>query len=135
MSKQFKLSELQDSAEISCESPEGSGGRVYTAGLVRDAIKAGSEVHLTKVWFTIKREKVQMSAEDMLGGYFDKLEDDSYKGYSDNAFNHISNEATAMIQKILDYEFKFSSINEYWRLDKPVEIDVFPERGEDLFAL
>ena len=121
--KELKLSQLADETEISLEE----SNRIYTvAELKREILELGEEHHLEGDWYTVTHEKWTPNAEYMVNTYIEQEEDQMYEDWGVQAIAHVSDEQINQIQKILDTAFENSSIKDYWKYDKLIEIDITP---------
>ncbi len=115
------LSQLTDEVEISLEE----SNTVMTVGEVkREILELGEEHHLTGDWYTVIRAKWNASAESMVSNYIEQEKDNMYEEWGEQAIGCISDDAIGKIQAILDESFKKTKVNDYWKYENPVNIDI-----------
>lgn len=123
--EKLKLSMLADDVEVSIEE----SSTVYTvAELKAEIIELGEEHHLSTNWYTVIRHKWEPSAEIMVDTYLENESCDLYEDFNSVAMDEMSKGAIEKIQSILDEAFKNNSVCDYWTYEKPVEIDIFPNK-------
>ncbi|MEK4247125.1 hypothetical protein MKZ20_17650 [Psychrobacillus sp. FSL K6-2684] len=120
----LKLSQLNDEIEISLEE---SHSVMTVAQVKREILELNEKHHLAGEWYTVDRVKWEPCALSMVVQYFEDQEDDMYEDWSEQALKQISNETIQQIQTLLNEAFKGSSVNDVWKYDITIEIDVFPK--------
>ncbi|QJI52452.1 hypothetical protein [Psychrobacillus phage Perkons] len=120
----LKLSQLNDDVEISLEE---SHSVMTVSQVKREILELNEEHHLAGEWYTVNRVRWEPCALSMVCQYVEDQEDDMYEDWSEQALKHISNEAIQQIQKLLNEAFKGSNVNDVWKYDVPVDIDIFPK--------
>ncbi|WP_277585856.1 hypothetical protein [Psychrobacillus antarcticus] len=120
----LKLSQLNDDVEISLEE---SHSVMTVEQVKREILELNEEHHLAGEWYTVNRIKWEPCALSMVTQYVEDQEDDMYEDWGEQALKHISTEVIQQIQKLLNEAIKGSSVNDVWKYDIPVEIDVFPK--------
>lgn len=121
----LKLSELPDEAELSIEE----SSITYTAKeLKHEILEFGEEHHLSTNWFTIIRKHWKPDAKLMIERYIDNEYEEMYEDWYDRAMDCFSNVVVENLQTLLDEAFEGDYATLYWNYDKPVEIDVFPNK-------
>lgn len=119
----LKLSQLNDDVEISLEESH----YVTTVGKVkREILEMNQEHHLAGDWYTVIHAKWEPSAESMVTNYIEQEQDDMYEDWGEQAIGCISEDEIKQIQTILDKAFENTTVNNYWKYDRQVEIDIFP---------
>lgn len=120
----LKLSQLNGDIEISLEE---SHSVMTVAQVKREILELNEEHHLAGEWYTVNRVRWEPCALSMVVQYVEDQEEDMYEDWSEQALKYIPNETIQQIQILLNEAFKGSTVNDVWKYDIPVDIDVFPK--------
>lgn len=116
--EKVKLSELSDETVVSYEE----ASYTLTVAELKEELKNDDEA-AERTWYVVEAQTWQPDARHMLDNYIENEYQDMYEDWDETATDCITSEVVDKIQAILDEAFKSPSVQNYWTLEKEIEME------------